>query len=192
MGKMLFKYGAMGSSKTAQALITRFNYLENGMNVWLIKPAIDTRDGQMTIKSRIGLSAEADAIHPEEDIHRIWTKLKKSHPDYNIVIADESQFFTVEQIEQLRTIADEGAQVWCFGLKTNFQSKLFEGSKRLIELADSIEEIKTVCSCGAKATINARLDENGHVIVDGDELLLGGNNRYKAMCHACWVKAQRK
>lgn len=183
MAKLYFKYGAMGSSKTAQALITRFNYMELGMSVWLIKPSIDTRDGKDTVKSRIGLSATAHAIAPDQDI---IAEYDKAGP-HDVIIADEAQFFTPEQVDQLRQLVDDrDLPVLCFGLRTDFLTHLFAGSQRLMELADSITEIKTVCACGRKATVNARIDQDGRVITQGDQLLLGGNDSYVAMCHKCW------
>ena len=186
MAKLYFKYGAMGSSKTANALITKFNYEERGMKVWLIKPSLDDRDGADTVKSRIGLKAEAVVISKDTDI---FTEFKK-YSDCHVIIADECQFFTKEQINQLRKIVDElNIPVLCFGLRTDFLTNLFEGSRRLFEIADSITEIKTICSCGEKATVNARIGENGQVITDGGQILIGGNDSYIAMCHACWQKA---
>lgn len=189
MAKLYFKYGAMGSSKSAQALITKFNYEELGMRVWLIKPAVDTRDGKSTLRSRIGLSAEADAIAPEDDLAAIYHEIGKR----DVIIADECQFFTPEQIDQLRTLVDEeNLPVLCFGLRTDFLTHLFPGSRRLFEVADSITEIKTVCACGAKATVNARIDGEGRVITAGEQVFLGGNDSYIAMCHRCWKKAVRE
>lgn len=186
MAKLYFKYGAMGSSKTANALITKFNYEERGMKVWLIKPSLDDRDGADTVKSRIGLKAEAVVISNDTDI---FTEFKK-YSDCHVIIADECQFFTKEQINQLRKIVDElNIPVLCFGLRTDFLTNLFEGSRRLFEIADSITEIKTICSCGEKATVNARIGENGQVITEGGQILIGGNDSYIAMCHACWQKA---
>ena len=186
MAKLYFKYGAMGSSKTANALITRFNYMERGMKVWLIKPSIDDRDGANIIRSRIGLEAEADVITPDIDIFEEF----KKHSDCHVVIADECQFFTAEQIDQLRAIVDRlELPVLCFGLRTDFLTHLFEGSRRLFEVADSINEIKTICSCGGKAIVNARIDENGKVVTEGGQILIGGNDSYIAMCHKCWKKA---
>ena len=186
MAKLYFKYGAMGSSKTANALITKFNYEERGMKVWLIKPSLDDRDGADTVKSRIGLKAEAVVISNDTDI---FTEFKK-YSDCHVIIADECQFFTKEQINQLRKIVDElNIPVLCFGLRTDFLTNLFEGSSRLFEIADSITEIKTICSCGEKATVNARIGENGQVITEGGQILIGGNDSYIAMCHACWQKA---
>ena len=143
MAKLYFKYGAMGSSKSAQALITQFNYEELGMTVWLIKPSVDDRDGANIIRSRIGLQREAQVIHPDEDI--IATFARAGHAD------------------------------------------VIPGARRLMELADSITEIKTVCACGRKATVNARIDGSGRVITEGGQILLGGNDSYVAMCHKCWV-----
>lgn len=183
MAKLYFKYGAMGSSKSAQALITKFNYEEKGMSVWLIKPGTDTRDGADIIKSRIGLSQHAQIISPEQDI------IDEYHNagDYDVIIADESQFLTPEQIDGLRTLVDdEDVPVLCFGLRTDFQTKFFPGAMRLMEIADSITEIKTICECGKKATVNARFDDSGRIITEGEQVVLGGNDRYTAMCYKCW------
>jgi thymidine kinase len=183
MAKLYFKYGAMGSSKSAQALITKFNYEELGMTVWLIKPSTDTRDGADAVKSRIGLVATAQVITPDDDIIEAYRKAGK----HDVIIADEAQFFTPAQIDQLRTLVDDDdLPVLCFGLRTDFLTHFFPGSQRLMELADSLTEIKTVCACGRKATVNARIDENGRVTTHGDQVLLGGNDRYIAMCHKCW------
>lgn len=185
LAKLYFRYGAMGSSKTAQALITKFNYEERGMKVWLIKPALDTRDGESVLRSRIGLEATADALNAEFDIFNAFSSSKKS----DVIIADEAQFFTPEQIDQLRRIVDElDIPVLCYGLRTDFLTRTFEGSKRLMEIADSISEIKTICECGKKAIVNARIDENGRIITSGGQIMLGGNDSYIAMCHACWKK----
>ena len=191
MAKLYFKYGAMGSSKSAQALITKFNYEELGMTVWLIKPSTDTRDGADVIKSRIGLECKAQIITPEQNIEDEYHAAGK----HDVIIADEAQFFTGEQIEQLRALVDdEDLPVLCFGLRTDFLTHLFPGSQRLLELADSLTEIKTVCACGRKATVNARIDETGRVVTQGDQVFLGGNDSYIAMCHKCWkekIRAQR-
>ncbi|MBE6579321.1 MAG: thymidine kinase [Ruminococcaceae bacterium] len=193
MAKLYFKYGAMGSSKTAQALITKFNYEERSMKVWLIKPAVDTRDGEQTVRSRIGLFAPCHAIKAEEDIFSLF---EKEHSHADVIIADECQFFTEAHIDQLRRIVDEkNIPVMCFGLRADFMCHLFEGSRRLFEVADSIAEIKTVCACGAKAIVNARLDGNLRVVTDGEQVMLGGNESYVALCHKCWkrkIKAQKE
>ena len=189
MAKLYFKYGAMGSSKSAQALTTKFNYEEKGMSVWLIKPSVDTRDGADVVKSRIGLSATAQIITPEADIIEEYHKVGP----HDVIIADEAQFFTPAQIDQLRELVDdEDLPVLCFGLRTDFLTHFFPGAQRLMELADSITEIKTVCACGRKATVNARIDANGRITTAGSQVLLGGNDRYVAMCHKCWKDRIRK
>ena len=189
MAKLYFKYGAMGSSKTAQALITKFNYEERGMSVWLIKPSTDNRDGAVTLRSRIGLEAQAEVVRPEDDICLLYAQRGRR----DVIIADECQFLTPAHIQQLRQLVDdENVPVLCFGLRTDFQTHLFPGSRRLFELADSITEIKTICECGAKATVNARIGADGRVVTEGAQVLLGGNDSYLAMCHACWQQRIRR
>ena len=182
MGKLYFKYGAMGSSKTAQALITKFNYEERGMKTLLLKPDTDNRDGTNIIKSRIGLEAEAIVIKPNQRII-----LTLDFDGIDVIIVDECQFFSASQINDLRGIVDMlGIDVICFGLRTDFQTKLFDGSRRLFEIADTISEIKTMCKCGKKATVNARLNRKGKFVKEGDQILIGGNDSYIAMCHNCY------
>ncbi len=186
MAKLYFKYGAMGSSKSAQALITKFNYEERGMRVWLLKPAMDNRDGVEVIKSRIGLEAVADSLTDTDSVLVFFEKQGK----VDVIIVDECQFLTAEQIDDLRYIVDNyNIPVLCFGLRTDFMTKLFPGSLRLFEVADSISEIKTICSCGSKAIVNARIDGEGKVVSRGEQVLIGGNESYVAMCHRCWKKA---
>ena len=190
MAKLYFKYGAMGSSKTAQALITKYNYEENDMRVWLIKPSADTRDGAEVLRSRIGLEAKVDVITPAIDVYRLFEETKRDQCD--VIIVDECQFLVPEQIDQLRAIVNDcGVPVLCFGLRTDFQTRLFPGSRRLMELADVIEEIKTMCDCGAKATVNARISD-GYIVTEGAQVVLGGNDSYIAMCHRCYVNGIRE
>ena len=190
MAKLYFKYGAMGSSKTAQALITKYNYEENDLKVWLIKPSADTRDGAQILRSRIGLEAQVQSITPDVDI---YARFLGSHARRcDVIIVDECQFMTEKQIDQLRTIVDEhNIPVMCFGLRTDFQTKLFPGSRRLMEVADTIQEIKTICDCGAKATVNARIND-GYIVTEGAQVVLGGNDCYIAMCHKCYVRGIRE
>lgn len=189
MAKLYFKYGAMGSSKTAQALITKYNYEENGMRVWLIKPAADSRDGEVILRSRVGLEAPAEVIPETAHIGQLF----ETRGRIDVIIVDECQFMTPAQIDQLRDIVDDyNIPVLCFGLRTDFLSTLFPGSRRLFEVADTISEIKAICDCGAKATTNARIDSDGYIVTEGDQLLLGGNDRYIAMCHKCWVRNIRE
>lgn len=206
MSKLYFKFGAMGSSKTANALMTRFNYLEKNHSVWLIKPQTDTRDDYVdengnivtVVKSRIGLSAPAGVIKESDDISLLFKTamadivendevIKTNKID--AIICDESQFFSEEQIDQLKYISEnENIPVICFGLRSDFRTKLFPGSKRLFEIADSINEVKSVCECGKKAIVNARFDGNGNIVTDGAQVDIGGNEKYKSMCWSCWQK----
>ena len=191
MAKLYFKYGAMGSSKTAQAQITKYNYEENDLRVWLLKPSADIRDGAHTVSSRIGLSAQADILTPEMDAYA-WFR-EKIEGSCDVIIVDECQFLTAQQIDQLRRIVDDcGIPVMCFGLRTDFQTRLFPGSRRLMEVADTIQEIKTICDCGAKATVNARIDSAGHIVTQGAQVVLGGNDSYIAMCHKCYTAGIRE
>ena len=191
MAKLYFKYGAMGSSKTAQALITKYNYEENDLKVWLMKPSADIRDGEAILKSRIGLEAKVETIPPETDIYARFRENQAGKCD--VIIVDECQFLTESQIDQLRAIVNDfNVPVMCFGLRTDFQTRLFPGSRRLMEVADTIQEIKTICDCGAKATVNARIDGNGHIITEGAQVVLGGNDSYIAMCHKCYIRGIRE
>ncbi|MBO4217851.1 MAG: thymidine kinase [Clostridia bacterium] len=197
MAKLYFKFGAMGSSKTAQALMTKFNYEEKDQTVWLIKPATDTRDdrkdGQGRIitilRSRIGLFAEAEAIGRETDLYDEFVRRGGGGKYRDVIICDECQFLTSKQVTELKDVADRlDVPVLCFGLRADFQTKLFPGSKRLFEIADSISEIKSVCRCGRKATVNARFDGNGKIVINGEQVFLGGNDSYTGMCYKCYKK----
>ena len=190
MAKLYFKYGAMGSSKTAQALITKYNYEENDMKVWLIKPSADTRDGVQILRSRIGLAAAVEVMAPDMNIYDRFRETRMGNCD--AVICDECQFLAEEQIDQLRAIVNDcNVPVMCFGLRTDFQTRLFPGSRRLMELADCIEEIKTMCDCGSKATVNARISD-GYIVTEGAQVVLGGNDSYIAMCHRCYIRGIRE
>lgn len=186
MAKLYFKFGAMGCSKTAQALITKFNYEERNMKAVLLKPAIDDRDGADIVKSRIGLYERVVAVKEDENLYELYNT---RFSDCDAVIVDECQFLTPEQVDQLSLITmEKDVPVLCFGLSTDFTTHLFPGSKRLFEIAESITEIKSVCTCGAKATVNARLDDKGEVVTSGSQVCIGGNGRYVAMCRKCWLK----
>lgn len=192
MAKLYYKYGSMGSSKTANALMTKFNYEEKGKRVLLLKPSIDNRDGEDIIKSRIGLEAKAECIDVKTDIKKyIVTKHRDKTTkqfDFDVIIVDECQFFTTMQILMLRNIASFlDVPVICYGLRTNYKLELFEGSKALFELADSIQEIKTICKCGNKAIVNVLKDKDGSVIPGEDtDVIIGGNEKYESMCYKCY------
>ncbi len=184
MPKLYFKYGAMGSSKTAQALMVKFNYEEKGYRVALMKPSVDNRDGQTIVKSRIGLQDTGILVDRNLNLYDWYLK-----NNYDVLIIDEAQFLSGVQIEQLKDIAMEFVPVLCFGLKTDFQTHMFEGSKRLFEIADSLTEIKSVCTCGRKAEVNARI-HNGQIVREGEQVVIGGNESYIGLCYKCWKKGE--
>ena len=189
MGKLTFYYGTMGSAKTANALMTRYQYIHNGRSVWLIKPATDTRDdkdSKTIIKSRIGLEADARAVQASDNLFEVYlTHWRYNKPD--IIICDEAQFFTAAQIEQLRDIATFlNVDIFCFGLRTDFITNSFTGSARLFELADELVKLDNICDCGQPALVNARFDTSGNIITVGENILIGGDDRYKAICWKCY------
>ena len=185
--KLYFKYGVMGCSKTAQALMTKFNYEQQGYNVLLIKPSIDNRDdheNRTVIKSRIGLESDAIAFSRKQNLIKLFNKHKKEN--IGVIIVDECQFCTSTQIDELKELT-KFAPVLCYGLKTDFRTKLFTGSKRLLEIADSLMELKAICECGRKATVNARF-KNGQLVTKGSIIEIGGDDKYRAMCFNCYKK----
>lgn len=189
MGKLIFYYGTMGSAKTANALMTRYQYIHNGRSVWLIKPATDTRDdkdSKTIIKSRIGLEADARAVQASDNLFEVYlTHWRYNKPD--IIICDEAQFFTAAQIEQLRDIATFlNVDIFCFGLRTDFITNSFTGSARLFELADELVKLDNICDCGQPALVNARFDTSGNIITVGENILIGGDDQYKAICWKCY------
>ena len=189
--KLYFKYGVMGCSKTAQALMTKFNYEQQGYNVLLIKPSIDNRDdheNKTVIRSRIGLESEAIAFSRRQSLIKLFNKRKKDN--IGVVIVDECQFCTSAQIDELKEIT-KFVPVLCYGLKTDFRTKLFSGSRRLIEIADSLTELKAICECGRKATVNARF-KNGLLVTKGSVIEIGGDDKYRAMCYDCYKKLEKQ
>lgn len=176
MAKLYFRYGAMGSSKTANALMVRYNYIERNKKVVLLKPRVENRDGEKTIKSRIGLKAECEMV--EDFLEKVDDRVK----EYDAIIVDEAQFISAENIRKLAEIVDNyDIPVLCYGLKTDFKGNFFEGSEALMALADELEEIPTVCWCGKKARFNARV-KDGVVVRDGEQVVMGGNESYVALC----------
>lgn len=186
MAKLYFYYGAMGSSKSANAMMVAFNYEERGQKVLLCKTSIDTRDGARIIKSRMGLQRECKLLD------EVCQMDKKEIAKYNVVIVDEIQFATPEQIDFLGDIVDFlHVPVMCYGLRADFQNHLFPGSKRLLELCDEIFEVKTMCWCGHKATCNARYNENG-IVREGEQVMLGANDDYIALCRKHFKEGKLK
>lgn len=184
MAKLIFRYGAMGSSKTADALMVRYNYLERGKVAALLKPKCENRDGEKMIQSRIGLKAECDFAEDFLDSY--------NGEHFDAVIVDEAQFLTPEDIDRLSNLVDEyDITVICYGLRADFQNHLFPGSERLMEIADDIEQVKTICWCGKRAQCNARI-LNGKMITEGEQVQLGGNESYTALCRKHYKQGKIK
>ncbi|MBQ7851542.1 MAG: thymidine kinase [Muribaculaceae bacterium] len=187
-GKLYFRYGTMGSAKTALLLTSAYNFEERGMKYVCMKPIIDTREDRNVIKSRIGIERECQWIYHETDLYQLAQELfEENMTVIDWFLIDEAQFLTPEQVDQLARIVDDfGSNVVCYGLRTDFKSNMFEGSRRLFEIADTIDEIKSTCTCGRKTIINARIDANGDFVEDGAQVEIGGDDRYIAVCRKCW------
>lgn len=182
MAKLYFYYSAMNAGKSTTLLQSSFNYQERGMNTMLFTAAIDDRHGHATISSRLGLKVEAQIFDHKTDIFATVTDELSRRP-LNCILLDEAQFLNKTQVFQLARIADNiGIPVLCYGLRTDFQAELFEGSKWLLAIADDLRELKTICTCGKKATMNLRIDEKGAAVREGDSIEIGGNDRYIALC----------
>ena len=187
-GKLYFRYGTMGSAKTALLLTQAYNFEERGMRYVCLKPFIDNREGKNVIKSRIGIERECQWIYSDTNIYELAQKLYEDNMAViDWILIDEAQFLCEEQVDQLARIVDDfGTNVICYGLRTDFQSRLFEGSRRLFEIADSIDEIKSTCNCGRKTIVNARIDAKGDFVVEGAQVEFSGDDRYIAVCRKCW------
>lgn len=187
-GKLYFRYGTMGSAKTALLLTTAYNFEERGMRYVCLKPVIDTREATNVIKSRIGIERECLWIYHDTDLYEMIRELfGKINAVIDWILVDEAQFLTASQVDQLSRIVDDfGSNVICYGLRTDFKSRLFEGSRRLFEIADTIDEVKSTCTCGRKTIINARIDHNGDFVEEGEQVEIGGDERYIAVCRKCW------
>lgn len=187
-GKLYFRYGTMGSAKTAMLLTTAYNFEERHMRYLCMKPVIDTRDQKNVIRSRIGIERECRWIYTETDLYELCKDyFREIGGIVDWFLVDEAQFLTGDQVDQLSRIVDDyGSNVICYGLRTDFQTHLFEGSKRLFEIADTIDEIKSTCSCGHKTIVNARIDQNGDIVTEGSQVEIGGDERYTAVCRKCW------
>lgn len=179
----------MGSAKTALLLTTAYNFEERGMSYICLKPIIDTRESANVIKSRIGIQRECSWIYHDSDLYQMLRNLfaeRGSVIDW--ILVDEAQFLTAPQVDELARIVDDyGTNIICYGLRTDFKSRLFEGSQRLFEIADTIDEVKSTCSCGRKTIINARIDRNGDFVEEGEQVEIGGDDRYIAVCRKCWT-----
>lgn len=187
-GKLYFRYGTMGSAKTALLLTTAYNFEERHMDYICMKPIIDIREGKNVIRSRIGIERECVWIYDNTNLYDFVKNLYKK--DGRIVdwfLIDEAQFLSESQVDQLSRVVDDfGSNVICYGLRTDFKSRLFEGSRRLFEIADTIDEIKSTCNCGHKTIVNARIDSEGNIVEEGAQVEIGGDDRYVAVCRKCW------
>ena len=181
MAQLYFKYGAMGASKTANVLMTRFNYEERGQQTLLVNPRMDTRDGDHMVASRIGLSYPC--IYFDELMQLSIMELQQNA----CILVDEAQFLTRDEVMYLVYLVDDlEIPVICYGLRADFKGELFPGSEALLILADKLEEIKTICWCGRKATFNARFDSTGKVLKEGEQVVLGANDQYIGLCRKHW------
>ena len=196
MSKFYFKFSPMEAGKSAMLLIEAYNFEKRNINILCMKPSTDNRESIDKISSRIGIEKECFVIYPNYDIYAIVKKiisLNENNSKLQWILVDESQFLTSEQVEQFRAIVDDfDINVMCYGLRTDFQTHLFEGSKRLFELADDIDELKISCSCGRKAIFNARFNENGELVANGEQILIGGEDKYKPMCSKCYREELNK
>ena len=186
-----FFHGVMGSSKTAQLLMQRYNYQQLGLKVALLKPAVDTRISLSTVYSRVGLRAEAEVVlHPGDSVREQlnWLAVQHAHNDYEYVFVDEAQFLSEEQVQELADLADD-REIFCYGLKTDFMGQFFPGSAALLRLAEDIQEvIGGLCWCGKKATMNTRVDAEGNVIKHGEQVLIDNQQqiKYIGLCYKHW------
>ena len=178
----------MGSAKTALLLTTAYNFEERGMEYLCMKPIIDNREGDNVIRSRIGIERRCLWIYPDTDLYELAkTTFEETLVVKDWILIDEAQFLSRRQVDQLARIVDDyGSNVVCYGLRTDFQTNLFEGSKRLFEIADTIDEIKSTCSFGRKTIVNARIDHKGRIVTDGNQVEIGGDDKYVALCRHCW------
>ena len=190
--KLYFYHGSMSSSKTLRLLSTAYNFEEKGMQIMVLKPSADTRDGEGVIRSRAGLQRKCIMVDPNLDLYKAIsaysTVLESQFEHLRWVLVDECQFLTEKQVDELSDVVEYlDINVMCYGLRTDFQSELFPASKRLFELADTIEEVKSSCECGnRKAMINARFDPSGNIITEGEQILVGGDDIYRPLCRKCW------
>ena len=182
MAKLYFYYSAMNAGKSTSLLQSAYNYKERGMRPFIMSAAIDNRYSIGKVTSRIGLEAEAYLFHKEDDLFKILSEENKKQ-GINCVLIDESQFLSREQVKQLAVAVDDlDIPVLCYGIRTDFRGELFPGSQHLLAWADNLIELKTICHCGSKATMVVRTDEKGNIVNDGDQVVIGGNDRYQSMC----------
>lgn len=182
MAKLYFYYSAMNAGKSTVLLQSSYNYRERGMNTLVLTPELDSRFGESKVTSRIGLEADARTFSQVDNLLE-FCRSQHQLQTIHCVLVDEAQFLTKRQVEQLTEVADQlGIPVLTYGLRTDFQGKLFEGSKHLLAIADDLSEIKTICHCGRKATMVLRLDDQGNPLKEGAQVKIGGNESYVSVC----------
>ncbi len=188
MAKLYFNYAAMNAGKSTILLQSSYNYRERGMHTLLLKPAVDDREAKWDhIASRIGLEAQADCFEPDQDLEAHIKSAHDAQP-LDCVLVDEAQFLTEAQVWQLSRVSDHhGIPVMCYGLRTDFQGALFPGSKALLAIADDLRELRTLCWCGKKAIMTLRIDASGKPVIEGEQVEIGGNDRYMSLCRKHWV-----
>lgn len=200
-GKLIFKYGCMGGGKSLQLLATANNFSEHGIPFLIFKSSIDTRDGGDIVKARDGKTRPCIEIKPEDNLFSVVSEINSIGYKYTTgdfdklkwILVDEAQFLTEKQVDELAAIADVlGISILCYGLRTDFTTHLFPASKRLFEIADSFEEIKSSCFCGSKTIFNARIDQNGEIELSGDQIEPGGDTRYTALCRKCFFEKSNR
>ena len=192
MAKLYFYYSAMNAGKTTTLLQSAHNYRERGMRVLILTPRLDDRAGTGVVASRIGLRAEGRAFTAEDDLLAVVDADIAAHGALHCVLVDEAQFLSRAQVWQLSEVVDQRRiPVLCYGLRTDFRGELFAGSARLLAIADALIELKSVCTCGRKATMNLRVDAQGHAVRDGQQTEIGGNDRYVALCRRHFCDAMR-
>lgn len=190
MAKLYFYYSAMNAGKSTVLLQSAYNYKERGMDTLLFTPLIDNRAGHAVISSRIGLKADAIAFDKHFDLYRYTQSALQQNPNIKCVLIDESQFLEKEQVLQLTRIVDElNLPVLAYGLRSDFRGEAFVGSLYLLILADNLVEIKTICHCGKKAIMNARLDAYGKIVKEGEQVQIGGNEAYVSLCRKHFKEA---
>lgn len=193
-GRLIFRYGTMNSGKSLQLLSTAYNFEEHSIPFLVIKSEIDTRDGDSVIHSRALGDRECVCVSTEDNIYEIIStynsiSIVSGHNRVKWILVDEAQFLTIEQVDQLAAIADNfGINIICYGLRTDFQTHLFPGSKRLFEVADSFEEIKSSCFCGSKTIFNARVNGDKEIVTEGEQVEVGGDDKYISMCRRCYFE----
>ena len=186
MADLKFFYGCMGGAKTLRLLTTAYNFEEKGIPFLVYKPKLDTRDGLNIIRSRAGLERDCVSVDGNFNFLNEVTDITKEY-SAKFILIDEAQFLTAEQVDQLSLIVDNlNINVFCYGLRTDFKTNLFEGSRRLFEIANDLEEIPSMCECGKRTLVNARFDEFGNIIFDGEQVQIGGNESYKSICRKCY------